>query len=361
MAGAGETGNLVQGAEPEAFASGWVAPQGQPRDDSVFVLANDQLGIGHATTVGPPVWIDLQDVVNLDAIGDPHDHRQVVEISLDDGRVIAADWPESFVDDVLAVLVRLAGAAPEPPAGAADAAGALPPTVAPRPVSPFEPRPPVVPGPGPAPSAAAPAPAPFPTAPAPAPSLPAPAPPPSPTTAAPMFGAGAATPAEPASAAPAPAAPALTVPASAPTSPPLPPAVTPGPPPGPGPATPPEPGVETGAATLVLEDVVYLGGYPGHGKKRKKCVATLDRTGLEVKGPGSTSFRLDWDAVRSIEAQNADEARFRMNAKIHRDATALVLECQQDVTVLLEARDCPTVPLRSAIAQLVDGLRVVVV
>lgn len=106
---------------------------------------------------------------------------------------------------------------------------------------------------------------------------------------------------------------------------------------------------------------MYLGGYPGHGKKRKKCVATLDRTGLEVKGPGSTSFRLDWDAVRSIEAQNADEARFRMNAKIHRDATALVLECQQDVTVLLEARDCPTVPLRSAIAQLVDGLRVVVV
>ena len=68
-----------------------------------------------------------------------------------------------------------------------------------------------------------------------------------------------------------------------------------------------------------------------------------------------------WDVVRTIEAQNADEARFRMNTKVHRDATALVLECDQDVTVLLEARDCPTIPLRGAIAQLVDELPVVVV
>ena len=115
------------------------------------------------------------------------------------------------------------------------------------------------------------------------------------------------------------------------------------------------------AAALVLEDVTYLGGYPGEDKKRKGCTATMTREDLEVSGPKGIRFRIAWEVVRSLEAQNADEARFRMNTKIHRDATALVLECDQGVTLLLEARDCPTIPLRGAIAQLIDGLPVVVV
>ena len=113
--------------------------------------------------------------------------------------------------------------------------------------------------------------------------------------------------------------------------------------------------------TLELEDVVYLGGYPGHTKKRKRCTATLGRAGLELAGPGDLHFRISWDVVRTIEVQNADEARFRMNAKIHRDASALVIECDQGVTILLEARDCPTIALRTAIGQLLTDTAVVVV
>jgi hypothetical protein len=112
---------------------------------------------------------------------------------------------------------------------------------------------------------------------------------------------------------------------------------------------------------LELEDVVYLGGYPGHSKKRKRCTATLSRVGLELSGPGDLHFRVAWEVVRTIEVQNSDEARFRMNAKIHRDASALVVECDQGVTILLEARDCPTIALRSAISQLMADLPVVVV
>jgi hypothetical protein len=112
---------------------------------------------------------------------------------------------------------------------------------------------------------------------------------------------------------------------------------------------------------LELEDVVYLGGYPGHPKRRKKCVVGMSRTSLDLKGPGDLAFRVGWDVVRTIEVQNSDEARFRMNTKIHRDASALVVECEQGVTILLEARDCPTIALRSAIAQLLDGQSVVVV
>ena len=112
------------------------------------------------------------------------------------------------------------------------------------------------------------------------------------------------------------------------------------------------------SAGLELEDVVYLGGYPGQTKKRKNCTAVLTRTGLEVVGPADLRFRMSWDSVTSVEPQNSDEARFRMNTKIHRDSSALVIECDQGITLLLEARDCSTVPLRSAITQLLVGLPV---
>lgn len=113
--------------------------------------------------------------------------------------------------------------------------------------------------------------------------------------------------------------------------------------------------------SLELEDVTYLGGFPGQAKKRKRCTATLSDGGLDLSGPGGLSIRMGWDSVRTVEVQNSDEARFRMNTKIHRDASALVLECEHDVTVLLEARDCPTIALRSAIAQLLRGRSVSVV
>ena len=72
----------------------------------------------------------------------------------------------------------------------------------------------------------------------------------------------------------------------------------------------------------MLEDVTYLGGYPGQAKRRKRCTATLTIQAVEVAGPNGLAFRVPWEVVRTIEAQNADEARFRMNTKVHRDATA---------------------------------------
>ena len=43
------------------------------------------------------------------------------------------------------------------------------------------------------------------------------------------------------------------------------------------------------------------------------------------------------------------------------NASALVIECDQGVTILLEARDCPTIALRTAIGQLLTDTAVVVV
>lgn len=301
------------GPTPDAGARGWFAPAGESRSDALFVLAGGALGVGRD---GPDatLWLDLERVANLDAIGDPRAERpaaallQEVELLMDDGAVLRAGWTPDFCSEVVATLHRLAADAANRPSGAPDvrfdeitqAASPAAAASAPSAAS------------APAPAAAAPA-ATVPDAPAPAP------------TAGP---------------APTPAAPAG-------------PAVAPAPPAGEHDAP--------RAGTLELEDVVYLGGYPGHTKKRKKCTATLGRAGIEVAGPSDLHFRISWDVVRTIEVQNSDEARFRMNAKIHRDASALVIECDQGVTILLEARDCPTIALRAAIGQLLADLPVVVV
>lgn len=111
---------------------------------------------------------------------------------------------------------------------------------------------------------------------------------------------------------------------------------------------------------LELQDVTYLGGFPGEPKKRKHCTATLSLEAVEVNGPSSVSMRLAWDAIRSVEAQNSDEARFRTNTKIHRDSSALVFECVDGSIAMLEARQCPTIPLRQAIDTLLRGVDVAV-
>ena len=378
--------------EPDAVARGWVARPDGSRQPTLFVLARDSLGVSRtevAEVAEPPEWVDLRLVRGLDALGDPVDGALEVEMAFDDGRVLHASWPEPFCDRIVNTLLSFTagtGAPTEPPAPPpvaaapipavpiiplaqapqADAAPAGPPFIEVPPPSLFGTDAPAAPAPAAAgmdirpdrsvrPDDAAPA---------------APAPPPA---------------SPPASPAPPPFAPLPDPDAPAESIPPLPPVMGPeaAPPPVEAPEehaastvgepdmfaapiaeqdhTQPVGSPPAGSTALVLEDVVYLGGYPGQTKKRKKCTATLTREGLEVTGPSGLSFRVSWDVVRTVETQNADEARFRMNTKVHRDATALVVECQQEVTILLEARDCPTIPLRTAIAQLVVDLRVVVV
>ncbi|MEZ5238068.1 MAG: hypothetical protein R2716_03650 [Microthrixaceae bacterium] len=110
-----------------------------------------------------------------------------------------------------------------------------------------------------------------------------------------------------------------------------------------------------GGGELTLEDVVYHGGYPGETKRRKKCIAVMDDSALVVTGPSGPELRIPWDTVRTIEAQNADEAKFRLGVKAKRNSTVVVVECDQDVTVVLEAHEVPTLPLKAALHELLDG------
>lgn len=120
---------------------------------------------------------------------------------------------------------------------------------------------------------------------------------------------------------------------------------------------PPLPGVESGEkrGELTLEDVVYHGGYPGQTKRRKKCVAVLDAAGVAVSGPNGPEFRLPWESVRSVETQNSDEAKFRLGVKARRNSTVVVFDCDQGVSIVLEANDVPTMPLKGALHEMLDG------
>ncbi len=325
----------VDEPKPDALTQGWVRPPGGERTEALFVLAGSSMGIGRTERVTSPVWLDLNQLVHLDAIGDPVDGLVEIEITMDDDSVIGAGWSEEFCDAVVLTLTvladRRAGTAPQPDAGE-PAAGPAAAESTPAESTPAEPTP--------AESAVAPSTVDEPSADRPGPDV--------------TFE----------DVSPDPATSAASEESSSSFSVSPPPAVS---------STPPAPsddsapsdetaGVPLGrSATLELEDVVYLGGYPGQSKRRKKCTATMSRTGLELSGPGDLSFRISWESVKTVEVQNSDEARFRMNTKIHRDASALVVECDQGVTILLEARDCPTIALRSAIGQLMTDLPVVVV
>lgn len=353
---AADFGGGVPSAEdkPDAVGRGWVEQPNGSRETALFVLSGNSLGIDRTDVAVAPEWHDLRAVKGLDALGEPVDGAVEIEMVTEAGRAVHARWPASFCDRVVENLMATIDQAD--PASPAPSPPSSPP---PRVASPADPAPAMAPiRPPPVVSPADPGPS-APMAPA-----PAEAPPPAPAA---LFG-------------PDPSArpPSIPEPHDEPQASAVEPAMfadaghagaghagvghagAPDPPPAdadPRPADAPP----AGSTALVLEDVVYLGGYPGQTKKRKKCTATLTRDGVEVEGAGGMAFRVSWDVVRTIETQNADEARFRMNTKVHRDATALVVECQQDVTILLEARDCPTIPLRTAITQLVADLRVVVV
>jgi hypothetical protein len=278
--------------------------------DARFELVGTSLGISRVAKPGPPVWLDLYELVGLDAIGDPVDGLTEVEIRMADGTTIGAGWTAPFCDAVVEALQRTTVEPAPAPADVPDAEPADATAAGAAPVA--QPAPPTEPSSEP-PDAARPV-----------------------SEPAPRVALGSPEAGEP------------------------------------GTATGPHAGVGSDgdgapqppvsrSSTLELEDVVYLGGYPGQSRRRKRCTVTMDREALELRGPSDLRMRIAWADVRTVEVQNADEARFRMNTKIHRDASALVVECEQDVTVLLEARDCPTIPLRSAIAQLMADLPVVVV
>jgi hypothetical protein len=335
-------------------------------DDSstLFVLAGSSLGATLIEGEGTPQWFDLRKVVALDAIGDPAGSKIRIEVAFDSGERFEAMWPEPFCDKVVLRLEELfeAGAMsrevpPEAPtpdqAPAAEITGSSAEAFAPA--SPF--------GSSDATAATA-------------------------TTAA-SAASGAQVPdggtslegstslddgAAGDQPTPTPVSEVVAVdltlaadesgvpPGNAPALEELPPMPVVGgdlPLPGDGPPLASTPS-ESGEQELVLRDVIYHGGYPGEPKRRKKCILVLGGAGIGVSGPAGPQVQIEWEHIRSIEAQNSDEAKFRLNLRTKRGSTTLVIDCDDESTVLVEARDVSTLPLRAAVAEMVAGRGVVV-
>lgn len=273
-------------------------PEGAP---TLYVLAGHSLGSSPVGEDEAPEWMDLRRLVNLDAVGDAVEDQVPIEASFDGQPTLEAIWPASFCDRVIGRLQELLESGAMTPADTAPTAGSAEADPA---------------GPGSLPT-----------------ETPAPdGPPPMPTAS---------------QVADHPDAPLWASPDDRPL-------------PGDGP---PLTGAdsEQPAGQLTLEDVVYHGGYPGHTKRRKKCVAVLDPEGVSLESGSGPIFRLEWTVVKSVEAQNSDEAKFRIGVKAKRSSTVVVLDCEQGVTVVLEARDVPTVPLKGALHELLDGGSVTVI
>jgi len=340
--------------EPDAVCRGWWAEPDSERQGALFMLAGTAMGVSVTDPVtgdlARPEWVDLATVVHLDALGEPEGGVQTIELGMSTGAVRTGGWTEPFCNAVVDALQRLVAAlaaAPAPtqvapPAPAhADSfdADALPPAAPALPVSPAAAAPAAAPVLSPfAPAGPPPLPADAPAVPVvevtplpepggqPQPDLPPPTAAPDAQTPPPFTAQTAGVPAQPVPEQPEGGA--LVAPSG---------------------STPAPSGLGT---SLVLEDVVYLGGHPSEAKKKKRCTATLTETAVVVDGPGEMSIVLPWSGVTSVEVQNSDEARFRMNLRVHRDASAVILTQQDGAKVLLEARDCPTIPLRSAMVQL---------
>ncbi len=56
--------------------------------------------------------------------------------------------------------------------------------------------------------------------------------------------------------------------------------------------------------------------------------ARIRRPGAE-RTRADPEFRVGWESVRSVEAQNADEAKFRLGVKAKRNSTVVVFDCDQ--------------------------------
>ncbi len=284
----------------------------------LFVLAGHSLGTTPVDGEGSPRWFDLRRLVNLDAVGDVTASKVPVEAGFDGGPTLEALWPEPFCDQVIDRLRELLDSGRMIPEGAPDPPGEVPAGDAPatQPASDAQPA---------SSWATQPASATRPTS--------------------------AAQPASAGSTAQ-PAVRSLGEESlwSAPDDRPL---------PGDGPPLRRSDNADD-RGELTLEDVVYHGGYPGETKRRKRCVAVLSGRGLDVSGPNGPDFSMGWESVRSVEAQNADEAKFRLGIKTKRNSSVIVLECDQDVSIILETRDVPTMPLKSALHELLDGGPVVV-
>lgn len=101
-----------------------------------------------------------------------------------------------------------------------------------------------------------------------------------------------------------------------------------------------------------LRGVVYLGGHPGHPRKRKNGVVVFSPSGIEVSGSGFQTWEMsmDWSFVSRLEIQGPDEVMFSEHLKIDSTSSALIVEMSDATRMFFEVRTRRPPSLRAALA-----------
>ncbi|MEI2652392.1 MAG: hypothetical protein V9G12_09585 [Microthrixaceae bacterium] len=101
-----------------------------------------------------------------------------------------------------------------------------------------------------------------------------------------------------------------------------------------------------------LRGVLYLGGHPGHPRKRKNGTMMFSPNGLEVAGSGFQSWEMnmDWAFVHSMEIQGPDEIMFGDHLKIDSTSSALIITMVDETRMFFEIRTRRPPSLRAALA-----------
>ncbi|MFZ4668763.1 MAG: hypothetical protein ACOYML_05655, partial [Microthrixaceae bacterium] len=113
-------GAAVTPADPDATAIGFLTLPGAPRERALFVVAGNLFGAGRSETGGDPIWLKLHEIVNVDEVGVPGPDGPAVEISVNDGSSLLAEFSQTFCDTFIdALLADAANSDSSAPAGGA--------------------------------------------------------------------------------------------------------------------------------------------------------------------------------------------------------------------------------------------------
>jgi len=111
-----------------------------------------------------------------------------------------------------------------------------------------------------------------------------------------------------------------------------------------------------------LRGVMYLGGHPGHPRKRKNGTMVFSPQGLDVSGTGFQSWdmSMDWAYLDGMEIQGPDEIMFTDHTKIDSTSSALVVVMVDGTRMFFEIRTRRPPSLRAALAPIllmVDNIK----
>ncbi len=111
-----------------------------------------------------------------------------------------------------------------------------------------------------------------------------------------------------------------------------------------------------------LKGVSYLGGHPGHLRKRKNGAMMFSPAGVDITGSGfqSWSMHIDWSFIQRIEILGADEVMFTEHMKVDGNSSAVVVEVLDGTKLFFEVRLRRPPSLRATLAPilgLVEDIR----